>query len=194
MKSLENEISNYTKFPPYISVKFTNASEEISSNQIAEDSILKDLQVDDEDLSFKVCDKDQENDHMPKSSYVSQPNTCYPKPAYSYLHLITLAFMNSSKNELSRSDIQKFVMKEFPYFKKGALVSWKKCILRDLIRNECFERIQNNRSLKTRKKWRMKPNKADDVIEELKTWTNENFEKVKIAMNPNSLPHLLKGK
>ena len=57
-----------------------------------------------------------------------------------------------------------------------------------------FERIQNNTSLKTKKKWRMKPNKADDVIEELKIWTNENFEKIKIGMNPNSLPHLLKGK
>ena len=286
MESLENEISVYTKFPSYINVKFTNiVSEEISSNQITEeDSILKeDLQVADDDLSFKVYDIVEDGNHMPKSSYVSSPqsNPCYPKPkpAYSYLHLITLAFMNSSKEELSRSDIQRFIMKQFPYFKRKAPFGWKEVIMLDfkkhilrhltgneyfekveivkseqtleihdskssdddlqdvphviLLRNqdkkaksddegeniisvnkeenndneaeekvenrplksnECSERIENG-PLKARIKWRMKSNKADFVIEELRTWSNRKFEKIKIGMNyPDSLPDLLKGK
>ena len=213
----------YTQFPSYIDVKFTNAvSKEISAIQIAEeDSILKDdLQVSADDMSFNICDKVKDGNHMPKSNYVVAPqsNPCYPKPkpAYSYLHLITLAFLNSSEKELSRPDIQRFIMKQFPYFKRKAPVGWKNVIMynfkkhilrhlngsgffekvsiRTLKAKESIERIEHKPS-KPWKKWRMNLNKANVLIEELRTWTNRKLDTIRIGMNdPDLLPDLLKGK
>ena len=45
------------------------------------------------------------------------------------------------------------------------------------------------------KKWRMNLNKANVLIEELRTWTNRKLDTIRIGMNdPDLLPDLLKGK
>ena len=71
---------------------------------------------------------------------------------------------------------------------------FEKVSIRTLKAKESIERIEHKPS-KPWKKWRMNLNKANVLIEELRTWTNRKLDTIRIGMNdPDLLPDLLKGK
>ncbi|XP_022109454.1 forkhead box protein N4-like [Acanthaster planci] len=101
----------------------------------------------------------------------------YPKPAYSYSCLITMAMKNSKTGCMPVSDIYQFMCENFPYF-KTAPDGWKNSVRHNLSLNKCFAKIEKpataNGSSRKGCLWALNPEKAAKMAEEVHKWTKKD--------------------
>lgn len=71
------------------------------------------------------------------SPAVLGPDGNYAKPSWSYAALIGQAIYSSEDCKISLADIYTFIMKSYPYYKKGDS-GWQNSIRHNLSLNECF--------------------------------------------------------
>ena len=83
------------------------------------------------------------------------------KPPYSYIALISMAICNSPERKLALSDIYKFIIERYPYYRdhenqKG----WKGSIRHNLALNECFVKLPRKAGQKGHE-WSIDPDYVD---------------------------------
>jgi len=77
------------------------------------------------------------SDNMPRPSRESYGDT---KPPYSYIALTAMAIYHSAERMLPLSDIYKFIMERFPYYKTNTS-RWQNSLRHNLSFNDCFIKI-----------------------------------------------------
>ncbi|NP_001161546.1 forkhead box Q2-like transcription factor [Saccoglossus kowalevskii] len=65
------------------------------------------------------------------------------KPTHSYIALISMAILSTSERKMLLSEIYKYIMNNFPYYRNKEK-SWRNSVRHNLSLNECF--IKNGRS------------------------------------------------
>lgn len=93
-----------------------------------------------------------------KESYGDQ------KPPFSYISLTAMAIWSSPQKMLPLSDIYKFIMEKFPYYRKNTQ-KWQNSLRHNLSFNDCFIKIPRNTNKAGKGSyWTMHP-KALDMFE-----------------------------
>ncbi|XP_033118407.1 forkhead box protein N4-like [Anneissia japonica] len=121
----------------------------------------------------------------------------YPKPAYSYSCLITMALKNSKTGCLPVSEIYAFMCENFPYF-KTAPDGWKNSVRHNLSLNKCFAKIEKPQSSSGSSRkgclWALNPDKIAKMEEEVSKWTKKDPAGIRRAMAcPEDLPSIENG-
>lgn len=94
-----------------------------------------------------------------KESYANQ------KPPFSYISLTAMAIWNSPQKMLPLSEIYRYIMEKFPYFRKNTK-KWQNSLRHNLSFNDCFIKVPRNAVSKGGKGsyWTLHP-KAFDMFE-----------------------------
>ncbi|XP_071957139.1 uncharacterized protein [Antedon mediterranea] len=133
----------------------------------------------------------------PQPSDINSQEKVYPKPAYSYSCLITMALKNSKTGCLPVSEIYAFMCENFPYF-KTAPDGWKNSVRHNLSLNKCFAKIEKPQSSSGSSRkgclWALNPDKVAKMEEEVSKWTKKDPAGIRRAMAcPEDLPSIENG-
>ncbi|KAK3702958.1 hypothetical protein QZH41_012405 [Actinostola sp. cb2023] len=126
--------------------------------------------------------------HRAQDSKLTKDNNktnekAYPKPLFSYSCLIAMALQNSDAGTLPVSEIYKFMMGKFPYF-KTAPDGWKNSVRHNLSLNKAFCKLERPQGASQRKGclWSLRPERKEQMEKEIKKWKKKHAEAIRASM------------
>ena len=181
-----NEIIDETDFAINFNGKFIHV--QCMSCIICSKSLKKGQNVRfDQDSKKIFCEEHAEYPNSTSQSAATGIETQengFPRPAYTYSCLITLALKNSYTGTMSVSEIYNFICEHFPYF-KNAPSGWKDSVRQKLCMNNCFEKIEKSASSVGQWRgclWARKPREIKRLDNLVKKWSHKDIQANKLAM------------
>ncbi|XP_035658352.1 forkhead box protein I1-like [Branchiostoma floridae] len=98
----------------------------------------------------------------PGTSFGPMPHE-EPKPSHSYIGLIAMAIMSSKEKKLVLSDIYKYILDNYPYFRNRG-PGWRNSIRHNLSLNDCFVKMGRSANGKGHF-WAVHPANVDDFAQ-----------------------------
>lgn len=106
-----------------------------SQNQL---KLIKTPKYFEEPISLEQILKLEQIDNKISNKFMQESNTSIVlKPPHSYIGLIAMAILNSTKQQKTLSEIYEWIIENYPYFKwRGT--GWRNSIRHNLSLNDCF--------------------------------------------------------